>query len=159
MLSTADLYDLHSDRVQVCTGSFCDYGGTDAFAGVIETVRCFEDNSQVRASLERPGKGRVLLVDGGASKRCALLGDKLAQLACDNAWSGIIVNGCIRDSAIIRTIAIGVKALGTCPAKSEKRNLGETNVEVHFGGLNYRPGCYLYADRDGILIAETALSE
>ena len=155
--STPDLYDQHADLVQVATSAFRDYGGVRAFCGVIATVQCFEDNSLVRASLEQPGKGQVLLVDGGQSMRCALLGDRLAQLAHDNGWSGLVINGCIRDSGIIQTIAIGVKALACCPAKSKKRNLGQSGVELHFAGLNFRPGQYVYADQDGILVADKAL--
>lgn len=155
--TTADLYDRYSKQVQVATGGFCDYGGIYAFSGIIATVQCFEDNSLVRASLEKPGHGHVLLVDGGQSRRCALLGDQLAQLAYNNGWSGLIINGCIRDSEIIKKIAIGVKALATCPAKSDKKNLGQTDVPLHFAGLRFTPGHYVYADRDGVLIAEEEL--
>lgn len=156
--TTADLCDQYADQVQAAAvSSFRDYGGAAAFSGMVATVKCFEDNSCVRASLEEPGEGRVLLVDGGSSMRCALLGDKLARLACDNGWSGVIVNGCIRDSKILRTIAIGVKALASCPVKSEKKNLGEAGVKLHFAGLTFKPGQYIYADRDGVLLAEKAL--
>ena len=157
--TTANLYDQYTDRVRAATVSFHDYGGVHAFSGAIATVKCFEDNSYVRISLEEPGEGRILLVDGGQSMRCALLGDKLAQLAYDNGWSGLIINGCIRDSEIIRTISIGVKALATCPVKSEKKNLGETGVHLHFAGLTFKPGQYIYADCDGVLLAEKMLEQ
>lgn len=112
--TTADLYDRHPEQVQVATSGFCDYGGVYAFWGTIATVQCFEDNSLVRSSLEQPGQKRVLVVDGGRSVRCALLGDQLARIAHTNGWSGLIINGCIRDSEIIKTIDIGIKAVGTC---------------------------------------------
>ncbi len=107
----------------------------------------------VREALEERGEGRVLVVDGGASTRCALLGDKLARLAQENGWVGVIVNGCIRDSGEIAGIPVGVKALGTMPRKSGKRGNGERDVGVSFAGVAFAPGEYVYADRDGIIVA------
>ena len=119
---------------------FLDYGGRRSFSGPISTVRAPEDNSLVRKALEEPGQGRVLVVDGGGSRRCALVGDQLAALAQKNGWAGVVVNGCIRDAEEVGRTAIGVKALGTHPR------------------VTFRPGHYLYADADGIVTSETALS-
>ena len=151
--ATADLYDLHEDTVQVALPLFRDYGGRRVFCGQIATVKVFEDNSLVRAALAQEGNGRVLIVDGGESMRCALVGDILAQLGKDNGWQGIIVSGCIRDSSVIATIDIGVKALGTNPRKSVKKGVGDKDVPVIFAGATFTPGEYVYADTDGILVS------
>ncbi|HZI13915.1 MAG TPA: ribonuclease E activity regulator RraA [Myxococcus sp.] len=157
---TADLCDTHAGKpgFQVAEPGFLDYGGRRAFSGAISTVRAPEDNSLVRKALEEPGQGRVLVVDGGGSRRCALVGDQLALLAQKNGWAGVVVNGCIRDSEEVGRTAIGVKALGTHPRKSEKRNEGQRDVEVRFAGVTFRPGHHLYADADGIVTSETPLS-
>jgi len=137
---------------------FGDFGGALDFAGPISTVKCHEDNSLVRSALEEPGEGRVLVVDGGGSDRCALLGDNLAQLAIDNEWAGIVVYGCIRDSAEIAEMPVGVKALATHPKKSHKQNIGERDVAVRFAGVSFAPGAWLYADLDGIVVSDEALT-
>ena len=152
--ATAELYDEHGDKLQVAPSCFNDYGGKKIFHGSIVTVKVFEDNTLVRAALEENGEGKVLVVDGGESMRCALVGDMLAQLGKDNGWSGIIVSGCIRDSAVVATIDIGVKALGTNPRKSVKKGAGNRDIPVTFAGVTFNPGHYLYADQDGIVIAE-----
>jgi regulator of ribonuclease activity A len=151
--TTADLYDQHEHEVQVAEPVFRDYGGRRRFAGAIATVRTREDNSQVRATLEEAGRGRVLVVDGGGSMRCALVGDRLAQLALQNGWSGFVISGCIRDSDAIAGLDLGVKALGTHPRRSAKLGAGERNIPVTFAGVTFRPGEYIYADEDGILLA------
>ena len=115
-------------------------------------MRAPEDNSWVRKVLEEDGTGRVLIVDGAGSRRCALLGDQLAQLAVRNGWSGVVVNGCIRDSAVIATLPLGVKALGTHPMKTVKRNEGEQDAVVRFAGVTFSTGGMLYADGDGIVV-------
>ncbi|MFP2926752.1 ribonuclease E activity regulator RraA [Pyxidicoccus sp. 3LG] len=157
---TADLCDAHSGtpHFQVAEPGFLDYGGHRSFAGPISTVRAPEDNSLVRKALEEPGQGRVLVVDGGGSRRCALVGDQLAALAQKNGWAGVVVNGCIRDSEDVGRTAIGVKALGTHPLKSSKRNEGQRDVEVRFAGVTFKPGEHLYADADGIVVAAAQLS-
>ena len=155
--STADLYDQYESEVQVALPGFNDYGGRKRFSGPVSTTRVFEDNSLVRSALEEKGEGRVLVVDGGESMRCALVGDRLAQLALDNGWSGIIVSGCIRDAAVIAGIDIGIKALGTNPRKSVKKNSGERDVQVSFFGVTINPGDYVYADEDGILVSTGSL--
>ena len=156
-IKTADLCDEHSKHLQIAEPIFRDFGGVVAFGGPMVTIKAFEDNSLVRQCLEEPGEGRVLVVDGGGSKRCALVGDVLAGLGQKNGWAGILVNGCIRDSADVAQIAIGVKALATHPLKSAKRNIGERNAPVRFANVGFFPGHYLYADEDGVIISETAL--
>jgi regulator of ribonuclease activity A len=159
-LKTADLCDAHagSPHFQIAEPGFLDYGGRRSFSGPISTVRAPEDNSFVRKALEEPGQGRVLVVDGGGSRRCALVGDQLAALARKNGWAGVVVNGCIRDAEEVGRTSIGVKALGTHPLKSNKRNEGQRDVEVRFAGVTFRPGHHLYADADGIVTSEKALS-
>jgi len=155
--ATADLYDQYTGKVQVALPGFSDYGGRKRFCGPVATLKVHEDNSLVREALEQDGQGRVLVVDGGASMRCALLGDNLAQLARDNGWTGIVISGCIRDAAVIAGIDIGVKALATNPAKSEKHGAGQRDVALRFAGVTITPGMHLYADEDGILISEQSL--
>ncbi len=161
---TTDLCDEHfdlcnefSDRLQIAEPIFNDYGGEMMFSGAIVTLKVFEDNTLVRKVLEEPGENRVLVVDGGGSTRCALLGDQLGELAEDNDWAGVVVNGCIRDSAAISELSIGVKALATHPLKSVKRNSGERDIPVCFAGITFRPGHYLYADEDGMIVSEKPL--
>lgn len=156
-LSTADLCDEFADDVRVAGPLFKDYGGIESFSGRIETVHVFEDNVLVRGALEEEGRGRVLVVDGGASTRCALIGDKLAAMARENGWTGVVVNGCVRDSAEISKIPLGVKALHAVPRRSGKEGSGERGVTVEFAGVSFSPGEYLYADEDGIVVAERDL--
>lgn len=156
--ATADLYDEFEEKLQIVTPIFNDYGGNLKFCGPVSTVKVFEDNSLVRAALEEPGEGRILVVDGGASLKCALVGDMLAELGKDNDWVGIIVNGCIRDSAVIANIAIGIKALNTNPRKSVKKGIGDRDISVDFADVIISPGDYVYADEDGIVISADKLS-
>ncbi len=157
-LLTTDLCDNHPDKVRVAEPlTFKDYGGTKLFHGQIETVKCFEDNSLVRKALEQNGEGKVLVVDGGGSMRCALLGDMLGELGVKNKWNGIVIYGCIRDSAAMATLQLGVKALATIPLKSNKRNEGQQNISVRFAGVDFVPGEFLYADEDGIIVSKEAL--
>ncbi len=155
--ATADLYDEHGERLQVALPLFRDYGGRRRFCGPVSTVKAFEDNTLVRAALEEPGEGRVLVVDGGGSLRCAMVGDNLARLGIDNGWSGIVVHGCIRDSGPIGEMAIGVKAMATNPRKSVKRGEGRRDIPVRFAEVLFEPGHWLYADEDGIVVAESEL--
>ena len=155
--STADLCDANPDVVQVADPVLRAFGGTPAFCGGVATVRVFEDNVLVRAALGEPGKGRVLVVDGGGSLRCALLGDNVAALAHSSGWAGIVVHGCIRDSVAISTIPIGIRALATSPRKSDKRGEGKRDVVVSFAGVAFEPGAYVYADEDGLIVAPRVL--
>ena len=157
MFTTPDLYDQNEGRVQVAEPIFRSYGGNLKFSGPIATLKLHEDNALVRTVLSEPGRGRVLVVDGGGSLRCALVGDQLALLAIQNGWTGLIVNGCIRDSAEIGKMEIGIKALNTNPRKSVKKGAGDRDIPVTFAGLTFSPGAHAYADEDGVLVAETAL--
>jgi regulator of ribonuclease activity A len=154
---TTDLCDQYADKLQVAAPIFRSYGGKIAFSGPISTVQVYEDNVLVRAALEEPGAGRVLVVDGGGSLRCALVGDQLAALGLANGWAGVVINGCIRDVAALAELAFGVQALAANPLRSAKRGTGARDVRVNFAGLVCTTGQYLYADEDGIIIAEQAL--
>jgi regulator of ribonuclease activity A len=156
--ATADLCDQHEDQIRVAEPIFRSYGANLAFAGRIATVKVFEDNVLVRQSLSEKGDARVLVVDGGGSLRCALVGDQLAVLARDNGWSGIVVYGCIRDSAAIDGLALGVRALATHPLKSIKKGAGDRNIPVTFAGVSFVPGQYLYADADGVIVSPVDLA-
>ena len=155
--ATADLSDDNEGAAQVLCLLLQSYGGKTRFCGPVSTVQCYEDNTLVRATLEEPGAGRVLVIDGGGSIRCALVGDKLARLAKENNWQGIIVNGCIRDTAAINKIDIGVKALGANPKKSQKKGAGTRDHPITFGAATITPGHWLYADADGVLLSEKEL--
>ena len=155
---TADLCDQFSDDIEVCEPLFRSYGGHMRFAGRIATIKCFEDNSRVRELVKEPGDGRVLIIDAGGSMRRAVLGDMLAQSAVDQGWSGVIIFGCIRDSAAIAQMPLGVHALGTLPMKTDKRGEGQRDLAVRFAGATFRPGEWVYADEDGIIVARRSLT-
>lgn len=157
-IKTTDLCDEHGDALRVMAPLFGNYGGRYGFAGRIETVKTFEDNSRVGEVLETPGEGRVLVVDGAGSLRCALMGDMLAARARDNGWSGLVIYGCVRDSADLGDLDIGIKALNTHPCRSHKGGEGEIGAVVTFAGVTLTPGEWLCADRDGIVIAEEPLA-
>jgi regulator of ribonuclease activity A len=152
MKPTADLCDERGSDARICEPIFADYGGVDSFHGPIVTLQTFEDNSGVRGILSEPGQGRVLVVDGGGALTCGLLGGNLARLAEQNGWAGLVVHGCVRDTAEIETFAVGVKALAAHPRKSRQRGEGERDVPVEFAGVAFRPGDYLVADRDGVIV-------
>ncbi|MGB5209579.1 MAG: ribonuclease E activity regulator RraA [Gammaproteobacteria bacterium] len=154
---TADICDEHASDVEVAEPLFRHYGGNKRFHGSAVTLKVHEDNVLVADAVSTPGEGRVLVVDGGASNRCALLGGRLAGLLEQNGWSGVIINGCIRDSAEIIEIDVGVLAIATHPQKSRKNGDGQKGGSVSFAGVTIRPGDYLYADEDGLLIAHRAL--
>ena len=156
MAATADLCDSYP-ALQVAAPILRSFGGVEEFFGPIATVSVDNDNTSVRLRLEEAGAGRVLVVDGQGSLQCALVGDRLAQLAFENGWSGIVVHGCIRDSAAISRMALGVKALAAMPRKSEKRGPGRHDMPVTFAGVIFRPGAWLYADADGVVVAEQPL--
>jgi regulator of ribonuclease activity A len=156
-VATADLCDEFGPEVRVAEPLFRDWGGSMAFAGPVETLRVFEDNALVRQVLGSPGRGRVLVVDGGGSLRSALVGGNLAALAQQNGWAGIVVNGCVRDVDEIRAVPIGVKALHAVPRKSGKSGEGDQGVAVTFAGVTFTRGCHLYADRDGLIVADREL--
>ncbi|HXR00606.1 MAG TPA: ribonuclease E activity regulator RraA, partial [Pseudomonas sp.] len=140
---TPDLCDAYPEKVQVVEPMFSNFGGRDSFGGEIVTLKCFEDNSLVRDQAAKNGKGKVLVVDGGGSLRCALLGDLLAEKAAGNGWEGMIIYGCVRDVDVLAQTDLGVQALASHPLKTDKRGLGDLNVAVTFGGVTFRPGEYV----------------
>ncbi|HAU68003.1 MAG: ribonuclease E activity regulator RraA [Arenicella sp.] len=159
MLSTPDLCDQFPDDVLVLDPLFNDYGGKSSFYGQVITIKCFEDNSVVKALLDEPGLGRVIVMDGGGSLRRAILGDMLAANAVKNGWSGLVINGCIRDCDEIAPLDLGVKALNTHPMKTDKRGIGDKNVPVTFAGQTINSGDWIYADRNGIVVSRTELKQ
>jgi regulator of ribonuclease activity A len=158
--TTADLCDAHSEEehFQIAEPLFKSYGANPAFCGRITTLKVFEDNVLVRRTLEEKVENRVLVIDGGGSHRCALLGSNLTRLAVDNGWQGIVIYGCLRDSAIIDQLPIGIRALHTHPLKSHKRGIGDRDLLVTFAGVNFKKDHFLYADTDGIIVSDTMLS-
>ncbi|OQM45823.1 S-adenosylmethionine--2-demethylmenaquinone methyltransferase [Anoxybacillus sp. UARK-01] len=158
-MKTADLCDQFLSELQVCQLPLHSYGGKTEFSGPIATVEVFEDNVLVREALETIPAGTVLVVDGKGSRNCALLGDRLAQIACERGLAGVIVHGCIRDSAEIAQMPLGVIALGTCPVKSKKEGKGARDHVLEFGGVHWEPGAHVYVDSDGVVVAKTKLFE
>lgn len=155
--ATTDLSDAHPEA-QACEPLFRDFGGRKQFHGPIATLKVFEDNALVRSALDEPGNGRVLVVDGGGSRRCALVGGNLGALAVKNGWAGIVVFGCVRDTAELGSQQVGIKALGAHPRKSEKGlHSAQRDKVVQFAGVTFRPGAWLYADGDGIVVSETPI--
>jgi regulator of ribonuclease activity A len=150
--ATADLVDDIGPDVRSCDLQFRQFGGRAEFAGRITTVRCFEDNALLKSVLSEPGDGGVLVIDGDGSLHTALVGDLIAGMGRDNGWAGLIVNGAVRDAATLRTLEIGIKALGTNPRKSTKTGAGERDVPLEFGGLVFSPGEIAYSDDDGIVV-------
>ncbi|HOX90109.1 MAG TPA: ribonuclease E activity regulator RraA [Burkholderiaceae bacterium] len=160
--ATTDLCDAHeallpSGELQVLAPGYLALGQRQAFHGAAVTLKVFEDNSLVAEAVKTAGKGRVLVVDGGGSLRCALFGGNLAQAAQANAWAGVLIHGCARDAAEIDACAIGVRALALHPRRSVKRGVGERDVILNFGGVRITPGDWIYADRDGVLVARRPL--
>lgn len=151
---TADLVDDIGDGVRSCDLQFRQLGGRTEFAGRISTVRCFEDNALLKAVLSEPGDGGVLVIDGAGSLHTALVGDIIAELGRSNGWAGLIVHGAVRDAATLRTLDIGIKALGTNPRKSAKTGAGERDVVVEFGGVTFVPGDIAHSDDDGIVVTQ-----
>ncbi len=160
--STCDFCDAHkgdaSGAFRVLPPVFQSYGGVAAFAGPVVTVKCHEDNTQVKAALESPGEGRVLVVDGGGSLRRALVGGNIAAAAARNGWAGVVVDGCVRDVAELNAAAVGIRALALIPLPTERRGEGQRDVAVQIQGVWVRPGDWLYADADGIVVSAQALA-
>ncbi|TGD89351.1 RraA family protein [Mycolicibacterium sp. CH28] len=153
--ATADLVDDIGPEVRSCDVQFRQFGGRTEFAGPISTVRCFQDNALLKAVLSEPGDGKVLVIDGDASVHSALVGDLIAELARSNGWAGLVVHGAVRDAATLRTLDIGIKALGTNPRKSTKTGAGERDIAVSFGGVTFVPGELAYSDDDGIVVTSS----
>ena len=158
--STCDLSDAHKNEVGtrffIVPPVFRDFGGVRRFSGVVATVKCFEDNSLVKAALDEPGHGRVLVVDGGGSLRRALVGGNVAAAAAKNGWAGVVVDGAVRDAAELAATPVGIRALALVPLSTEKRGAGERDVAVQIQGVWLRPGDTLYADGDGIVVLRMA---
>ncbi|WP_281545643.1 putative 4-hydroxy-4-methyl-2-oxoglutarate aldolase [Grimontia sp. SpTr1] len=152
-----DISDAHGDEVQWVPVQWRDFGGKHVFFGRVETLRCYEDNSKVRDILGKPGAGRVLVVDGHGNLNKALLGDLLAERAVENGWEGIVIYGAVRDAGALSEMALGVKALGVCPIKTEKRGLGDEDVQLRIEGVPISPGDYLFADLNGVMISQHPL--
>lgn len=156
--STPDLCDENEGLVQVVDPRLKNFGATSAFFGEIVTIKCFEDNSLVKTQAARPGNGRVMVVDGGGSTRRALLGDMIAANAVENNWAGIVIWGSVRDVDVLAELKLGIQALGAIPVKTEKRGLGDLNVPVTFGNVTFRAGDWIYADNNGVIVAEHKLT-
>ena len=152
-LSTPDICDQFSDQLQVLEPLFLDFGGRRKFHGEVVTVKCYEDNSLVKSTLATAGHGKVLVVDGGGSLRCALLGDMLGAKAVENGWQGVLVNGCVRDVELLKDMQLGVRALNCNPLKSTRRDEGQLNVMVRFANVGFEPGQFIYADENGTVVA------
>ena len=157
--ATADLFDHHADQLQVCSPVFRDFGKETRFCGPIRTLKVFESFGITKSTLATDGEGHILVIDGGGSLRCAMLGDKLVQLAIDYNWKGVVLNGCLRDSAAISALPIGIKALNTNPTRPSLEGEGRLDEPVYFAGVTFRPGHFLYADADGIVVSEKNLTE
>ncbi|MEH7912136.1 ribonuclease E activity regulator RraA [Rhizobium laguerreae] len=156
-MKTADLVDAFGDDVLFCDLPFIKLGRKTSFSGEIVTVKCFEDNALLKAELQKPGQGKVMVVDGGGSTRFALLGDQIALILKNNDWSGIVINGSVRDSAEIDDMDVAVYCRSVTPKKSGKDGVGETSIPVSFGGVTFRPGEHVYADSDGVLVSVNRL--
>lgn len=150
-IATADLWDERGDSLQSCSVQLRHFGGHTAFAGVISTVRCHRDNALVKAALHEPAQGRVLVVDGQGSLESALMGDLIAASAVANGWAGVVIHGVVRDVAALRGLDLGVVALGSNPRKSAKDGVGERDVPVVFGGVEFVPGQQIWVDEDGVV--------
>ena len=156
--ATADLVDLHSDLLESCGTQFRQFGGRTRFHGPIRTIRTLEDNALIKQTLSTAGDGAVLIVDGGESLRTALVGDVIAGLGQKNGWVGLVISGAVRDTLVLAQLDIGIKALGSNPWRSGKAGTGERDVPVNIGGVEFRPGGWVYSDEDGLLVSPRALS-
>jgi regulator of ribonuclease activity A len=156
-MKTADLMDDFQDELQSCTLQFRSYGRIEAFYGPCRTVKCRNDNVLVKQLMSTPGNGGVLVIDGAGSLETALMGDLIAELGRTNGWSGVVINGAVRDTVTIGTMDFGVKALGSNPRKSQKDGVGEVDVPVEFGTVCFTPGNWVYCDEDGIVVASREL--
>ena len=156
--ATCDLCDAHkgdsSGAFRVLPPVFRDFGARTAFCGPVSTVKCFEDNTLVKAAVESPGQGRVLVVDGAGSLRRALLGGNLGAAATKNGWAGLVIDGCVRDLAELAACDIGIRALAPLPLPTERAGQGQRDVALQIRGVWVRPGDWLYADADGIVVLD-----
>lgn len=156
-IDTSEICDIYSDQVDVVEPIFSSFGGRSQFFGKITTVKCFESNGLITQVLEEDGQGRVLLVDGGGAVRRALIDANLAQLAMENGWEGIIVNGAVRQLDLLETLDIGIQALAPIPVGADDSTIGEVDTPVNFGGVSFLPEDYIYADLTGIILSPELL--
>ena len=152
--STSDVVDEIAGDPASCDTQFRQFGAHCRFSGRVRTLRCHEDNALLKDTLRTPGEGAVLVVDGGGSLHCALVGDIIAQIGVDSGWAGLILNGAVRDVAALRQLPLGVKALGSNPRRSQKSGAGERDVPVSFGGVTFRPGNTVFSDQDGVVLVD-----
>ncbi len=157
-MKTADLVDTYDEQVTLCHLPFMRFGQRKSFYGPVQTVKCFEDNALLKAQLQTPGNGQVMVVDAAGSTRVAVMGDLLAEAMRSNNWAGIIINGVIRDSADINQMNVGVRCLGTSPKKSSKKGEGVLGEAISFGGAHFSAGDFVYCDEDGVLVSKTKLA-
>jgi regulator of ribonuclease activity A len=155
--TTCDLSDEYRDAARVLPPVFRDYGGRARFSGVIDTIKCHEDNALLKQALAAPGHGKVLVVDGGGSLRCALLGDVIAKIAFEAGWEGVVIFGCVRDTAAVAGFRLGVRALGAMPRRPGRRGEGQAGIPVMIAGVACAPGERLFADEDGIVILDRSV--
>ncbi|APO81969.1 ribonuclease E activity regulator RraA [Pseudomonas asiatica] len=154
MIKTTDLCDELGERARVLAPVFVDLGGKRDFQGQAVTVKCFEDNSRVKELSSQPGQGKVLVIDGGGSERCALFGDHIAEDLARNGWAGVLVYGHVRDKAVLQGLPLAIKALGVTPRKSVKRNEGQVGLSVTFAGQTIAASDWLYGDDDGVVVLD-----
>ncbi len=162
IFACCDLCDVHkndgSGAFRVLPPVFRDFGAVPRFAGPVVTVKCFEDNTPVKQAVESPGEGRVLVVDGGGSLRRALLGGNLGAAAARNGWAGVVIDGCVRDVAELAVCKLGIRALASMPLPTERKQDGQRDVAVLMQGVWVRPGDWLYADADGIVVSTVQIT-
>ncbi len=159
IIRTADICDDHTDEVSICELAFNDYAGRTHFHGQVATFATYEDNKGLRKVLEQGGKGRVLVIDGRGSRRRALCGGNIAAEAHGHGWEGLVFNGCIRDQHEFAELDFGVKAIGTTPQRPRHDGIAKAGVTLFFGGIRINEGDYLYADVDGVIVADRPLHE
>jgi regulator of ribonuclease activity A len=155
--TTCDLSDEFRDAARVLPPVFRSYGGRPRFSGTIVTIKCFEDNALLKETVQTEGRGKVLVVDGGGSLRCALAGDVIAKLASEAGWEGAVIYGCVRDSVGMSAYEFGVRALGTIPRRPSKRGEGQVGIPVSIAGIPCSPGERLFADEDGIVVLDRSV--
>jgi len=158
--ATARLCDAHAQEAhfQIVEPLFMSYGANPVFWGRISTLKAFEDYVQIKTALQEKAEGRVLVVDGGGSHRCALIDIELARLAVENGWQGMLIYGCVRDTVLLAELPIGIRALHAHPLQSHQKNLGDRDLPITFAGVNFKKDHFLYADHDGIVVSDRMLS-
>lgn len=155
--NTSLLCDIYAETIDVVEPLLTNFGGRSSFAGEVVTIKCFESVGLIYKTLEENGAGKVLLIDGGGSLRRALINAHIAELAVENDWEGIVVNGCIREVDALEELDIGIQAITAIPVGAEDNEVGDLNVPVNFAGVSFLPEDILYADSTGIVISPEPL--